>query len=329
MAVPKFKRGESNKGFYYDTVKICIQIVQFVLKDFGIKGCMRDLKAFTYKAKMNNQDKEDFIHFCNKYNIDVEASYPMYVLDHYRQTILNIINDILYDLLAAYSINPNSIAEIQIKNKLQHELIGKIEYLIITLDFVIRLFNYKAIDIEKYSYYIKKLKEVSKKIKSWKRNSLRSTKDIESKELVTNLTNAQKGYNFVTNIVTAELNAVGINTDNIKNVDINEIVNKCIKDKKNSKNSSKKTDSLETNNLNSLIGVDATQEEIIIPDFSENSSKIDFEKSMQLLKEDNHKLVKDKNYNIYYDYSDMLDLGNGIMIPNCLYNENFEPKITI
>lgn len=60
MTVPKNKRTVSKVEFFYFAYKLNDKITQLLIKDFGIKRISKDLKAFTYGAKMSGEDREAF-----------------------------------------------------------------------------------------------------------------------------------------------------------------------------------------------------------------------------------------------------------------------------
>ena len=84
MAVPKSRRTLSKVEFFYRAYKLNDAITQLLIKDFGIKRISKDLKAFTYGAKMNQQDREGFMAYCTKYGINVETEYPLWIIEYYR-----------------------------------------------------------------------------------------------------------------------------------------------------------------------------------------------------------------------------------------------------
>lgn len=107
MSVPVGKRGESKLDFFYNAYHLTDDITRFLIKDFGVKNISRDLKAFTRKAKMDNEDKETFSALCLKYNIDVEADYPIWLIDYYRTWILDICRRLIDEITMANTIYPN------------------------------------------------------------------------------------------------------------------------------------------------------------------------------------------------------------------------------
>ena len=73
MSVVKGKRNQSDVEFFDHAYKMVEHITKFLLADLGIKKTYRDLKVFTYKAHMEEDDKEELKHLVDKY--DLEGNY--------------------------------------------------------------------------------------------------------------------------------------------------------------------------------------------------------------------------------------------------------------
>lgn len=123
MGVPLSKRGLSAVEFYYKATVIHDKIVQFLIRDFGVKSISRDLKTFTHNAKMSKNDRELFTALCTKYKIDTESDWPVWVIDHYRKWILHCLMELLNNITQAYSIfpaEPYFEFEVKLKRTYQH-----------------------------------------------------------------------------------------------------------------------------------------------------------------------------------------------------------------
>ena len=57
MSVPASKRGKSKTEFFHSVYKLNDEITRLLLRDFGLKTINRDLNAFTYRAKMTEEER--------------------------------------------------------------------------------------------------------------------------------------------------------------------------------------------------------------------------------------------------------------------------------
>ena len=180
MSVPKGKRGESYMEFFYNAYKMNDAITFFLLKDFGTKSHVRDLKTFTYNAKMEAEDTESFKKLCLKYDIDVESSYPLYLLEFYRNSILNLLANIIFDITQANTIYPTSEYDFNIRRQFQWKAIGGCYQLLQMMQTVIRIFQPK--DKEKFMPYVDLITKEIELLKKWKKNDNKILRAIKSRE---------------------------------------------------------------------------------------------------------------------------------------------------
>lgn len=106
MSVPQGKRGVSKLEFLNKAYYLNDRLTQLLLHDFGVKPLARDLRSFTYRAKMTEEDAKAYTELCKRYNIDVEASYPLWLLTRYRDRILDIMDELIANIVQANSIYP-------------------------------------------------------------------------------------------------------------------------------------------------------------------------------------------------------------------------------
>ena len=116
MSVIKAKRNESSTDFYINLQKMETEIIHFMLKDFNIKHCNKDLKLFSYKAKLNEEETK----FLNKLiqthqDINIEVAYPLWLLEYFRSAILDDLRYIKVNVIEGYTIFPGTEYEFNIK----------------------------------------------------------------------------------------------------------------------------------------------------------------------------------------------------------------------
>lgn len=106
MSVPKGKRSVSQMEFFHLAHKLHREITLLMIRDFGVKSISRDLKSFVHSAKMNETDRTAFTELCNKYHIDVEAEWPLWLIDSYRTWIVQLLRELVNNITTANTIYP-------------------------------------------------------------------------------------------------------------------------------------------------------------------------------------------------------------------------------
>ena len=91
MSVPKGEQGVTSTEFFRAANRLEDEIVALILRDFGAKPVARDLRTFAHRAKMSAEDRETFSGLCEKYHIDVEADYPLWLLERFRNKVLDVL----------------------------------------------------------------------------------------------------------------------------------------------------------------------------------------------------------------------------------------------
>lgn len=109
MSVPLGKRTESKLEFLHLMGKIQKNITLLLIRDLGIKPVQRKLKTFVRSAKMSQEDSNAFMELCSKYHIDVEAEWPLWLIDHYRNKILRIVDSMEEHIVTANTIYPTAL----------------------------------------------------------------------------------------------------------------------------------------------------------------------------------------------------------------------------
>lgn len=178
MTVPKNKRSVSKVEFFYYAYKLNNCITQVLLKDFGIKRINKDLKAFTYGAKMSGEDRESFMDICNRYDINVESRYPLWLLEYYREWILGLLRELINNITQANTIFPKNESEFYLRRKYQWEAISNCYQLLQAFQTAIRNL---PVDVEKYMPYVKMIEEELHHLKNWKKSDNKILDAIKAK----------------------------------------------------------------------------------------------------------------------------------------------------
>ncbi|MDD6561893.1 MAG: hypothetical protein PUF06_02010 [Veillonellaceae bacterium] len=106
MTVPLGRRSESKLEFFHTLFKLQQEITRLFIRDFGVKPVNRSLKSFVHSAKMTEADRTVYTALCEKYHIDVEAEWPLWLIEHYRTKIIKIMDSLEENVVTANSIYP-------------------------------------------------------------------------------------------------------------------------------------------------------------------------------------------------------------------------------
>lgn len=179
MSVPVNKRGESSVKFLDLADKIRNTITMLLIKDFGVKTISKDLKSFTHSAKMTREDKETFMSICEKYHIDVEAEYPLWVIEYFRSLVLEILKDFTWNLTTANTIYATNIAEMNLRRQYQWKAIADCEQLIQAFQWAV---NVLPVDKNKYMGFIDMINMEIELLRKWKKSDNKYRSMLELKE---------------------------------------------------------------------------------------------------------------------------------------------------
>ena len=104
MSVPLNKRSESRVEFLHTLFKLQKELTLLFIRDFGAKPVTRKLKSFVHSAKMAEEDRIAYMALCEKYHIDVEAEWPLWLIEHYRTKLLAIMESLETNVVTANTI---------------------------------------------------------------------------------------------------------------------------------------------------------------------------------------------------------------------------------
>lgn len=180
MAVPKGKQKKSPKEYFDFLYTLTDEIDAFATRDFGFKTMPRDLKTFTFRAKMTKDDKEEFMALCDKYKIDVVAEYPLWKVELYRIKLDNIGEDLIRYVTLADSIFPQTMSEFDMRRNLQWKAIGTCYYYLQTFQTIMRRL---PVDVEKYMTYVDDIRKEIGLLRKWKKSDNRFKEIIINKQI--------------------------------------------------------------------------------------------------------------------------------------------------
>ena len=106
MSVPKSKRSLSELEFYHNAYVLRKSITELLLKDFGIRDKQRNIRAYVSMKRFDANDREEFLRLCDKYKINdnLIESYPTWLLDHFRTSLMDSMNSLINNITYANSV---------------------------------------------------------------------------------------------------------------------------------------------------------------------------------------------------------------------------------
>ena len=181
MSVPLSERGMTKTEFFVAAYKLHDAIVRLLLHDMGVKAVTRDMKTFTYRAKMSQQDEATFKKLCNQYHIDVEVDFPSWLMDYYRENILHCLEDLMTHITNANSVyvdvkSLNALNEFNLRRREMWLAIGSCERLLQQFQSAIRLL---PVDANKYAQFTEQIQKELEHLKNWKKEDNRILRMIE------------------------------------------------------------------------------------------------------------------------------------------------------
>jgi hypothetical protein len=112
VSVLKNKRGLSNLEFYHSARKLRREITNLLLRDFGVSDTVRKVKGESGEQ------------------VSVIESYPDWLLDEFRRSIIQILRNMMANITAGNTICPVSRAEMDLRRHYQTQAIINCEQLL-------------------------------------------------------------------------------------------------------------------------------------------------------------------------------------------------------
>ena len=178
IAVIKEKRSLSELEFYHNALKLDKEINQLLLKDFGIRDKIRELKYFCDIKKLDSEDKEMFLKIVEKYKMDenIIESYPLWLIDYYRKCILDNMQDLFNNITEANSIYPINMKEWEDRRKYQTEAIANAQNLLLTMN---RVINNLPVNANKIMRFVDMITLEAKLLRGWRKSGNKLLKKLK------------------------------------------------------------------------------------------------------------------------------------------------------
>jgi len=162
MSVYKNKRNLSRLEFYHKARLMREEITNFLLRDFGVRDKIRKIK----------DDKN--------IEITVIEGYPSWLIESFRNNIINLLRDLMYNITAANKIYPISLEETAERRKYQNKAIINCEQLLCEFTYCADIL---PVNLCKFMPYIDKISFEIKLLKGWRKSNNELTRKIKSGEI--------------------------------------------------------------------------------------------------------------------------------------------------
>lgn len=178
ISVIKEKRSLSELEFYHNALKLDKEINQLLLKDFGIRDKIRELKYFCDIKKLDSEDKEMFLKIVEKYKMDenIIESYPLWLIDYYRKCILDNMQDLFNNITEANSIYPINMQEWEDRRKYQTEAIANAQNLLLAMN---RVINNLPVNANKMMRFVDMITLEAKLLRGWRKSGNKLLKKLK------------------------------------------------------------------------------------------------------------------------------------------------------
>ncbi len=178
MSVVKNKRKESELEFFHNAYILRKEMTDLLLRDFGIKDKVRTVNKEPFIMKMEKDDQEVMLELFQKYHvIELSEQYPMWLIEKFRDSILNILHDLIMNITAANTIYPIYESELFERRNFQNRAIGNCEQLLQEMQYII---STVPVNANKYMRYVEMIEKEIALLKGWRKSDNKIMKRIQS-----------------------------------------------------------------------------------------------------------------------------------------------------
>ena len=180
MAQPVGKRGMTQTEYYHTFQKINDEITVNLSRDFGMKRLSGDLKAFIHKVNFKDpRERAVFEYLCDKYGIEVEQEFPLYIIERYRNQMLDRLDSMELNITRANTIYPISEYEFKRRRDYQWKAQSDCYECLQIMQKVIRRL---PVNVQKQMRYVGMLDKELRLLKDWRNSDSHRLEAILMKE---------------------------------------------------------------------------------------------------------------------------------------------------
>lgn len=174
MSVLARNRTVSKLKFYANGKELCIKLMDLCQRDFGVK-MVRNIAI--NRKRMEEADAEVLAGLAEKYygTPKLPAKYPDKVLEKYFHSVWGLAENMLHNIIRAYTLWPTCRAEADERRLYQDRAIGACETLIVELELASRVLDVPA---DRYKKFIERLDEEVGLLKGWRKSDNKRFKEL-------------------------------------------------------------------------------------------------------------------------------------------------------
>lgn len=166
--------------FYHNAIELRRSLTLLLLRDFGIKDKVRNIRYFARCEKMTDGDARTLTELMDRYNIhQITDEYPLWLVDKFRTSIMAICRDLVLDVTTANTIYPTSETEYYDRRRLQTAAICDCQKLLQEMQYIISIVPVNA---EKYMPYVEQIDYEIALLTGWRKSDNRLLKAIRAKD---------------------------------------------------------------------------------------------------------------------------------------------------
>lgn len=181
MTVPVSERGKSKPEFhiYHEAAKLRREVTFLLLHDFGIKSRSREPNFYVHAYGMEPTDAAVFKELCHRYCLEhVTDQYPYWIINYFRDQILDRVNGIVINITRANSVYPTTLAECDKRREYQDEAIRDIECVEQTFQYMMDVI---PVDANRYTSIVNDYEDLISDIRSWRKSDNKIRRRIKKK----------------------------------------------------------------------------------------------------------------------------------------------------
>ncbi|MCH3961249.1 MAG: hypothetical protein LKF53_02670 [Solobacterium sp.] len=171
----------SKLEFFHNAYQLRKAITVLLLKDFGIRDKVRNIRAYVAVNKFDASDREEFLRLCDKYNVNdsVLEAYPTWLLNHFRTILIDQMNTLINNITYANSVYPTREMEYDQRRAFQNRAIANCYQILQSMQYVISIL---PVDAEKYMPYVAMVDREIALLKGWRKSDNKILKGIKERK---------------------------------------------------------------------------------------------------------------------------------------------------